>query len=330
MRGGLAKWMTNTLGVVVLSGVFFPVQAESSLDAAAWLEKMATAAQKLNYTGTFVYQSGGSTETSKVTHLVNASGEQEKLEVLDGSPREVIRNNDEVKCFLAAEKIVIVETRRKQKGFPALLPPSFASLEEFYKISRGEVARVAGYESQLIILEPKDNLRYGHMLWAEVRSGLMLKARMVNEKNEPIEQFAFSQLQIEGSINRELIKSKFEVESATWRVQHVHAEENNLSVGEWAFKTPLPGFKKTAGMRRHSASSGTGTSHFVFSDGLASISVFIEPLGERKEKIEPATYSVGAINVYKRVLDGRLITILGEVPPASLKRLGDGIEPKKK
>lgn len=322
--------MRSMLMLLALGGALAaPAYGDQHGDALAWLQKMAAAAQKLNYTGTFTYQSGDSSETSRITHLVDASGEQERLEVLDGSPREVVRSNDEVKCFLPDDKVVIVEKRGQHKAFPALLPASVGSLGEHYHIRKGEVSRVAGLDSQLVTLEPKDSLRYGHHLWADIASGLILKARTVNERNETIEQFVFNQLQINGVIDRATLKPKFDAEGKAWRVHNARASQSLSAGGEWLFKTQLPGFKKSAGMRRQARQEGGAeTTHFVFTDGLASISVFIEPLMD--QKAEKATYSVGAINVYKRVAGKHLLTVLGEVPMATLMRLGDGMELRKK
>ena len=151
--------MRRALALLAFGGVLAaPAYGDQHGDALAWLQKMAAAAQRLNYTGTFTYQSGGNSETSRITHLVDAAGEQEKLEVLDGSPREVVRSNDEVKCFLPDDKLVIVEKRGRYKTFPALLPASVSTLGEFYLIRLGDVSRVAGFDSQLILLEPKDAL----------------------------------------------------------------------------------------------------------------------------------------------------------------------------
>lgn len=322
--------MKRSLVLLAFGGAFAAsAYGDQHGDALAWLQKMAAAAQKLNYTGTFTYQSGGGSETSRITHLVDAGGEQEKLEVLDGSPREVVRSNDEVKCFLPEDKIVIVEKREQYKAFPALLPATVSSLGEHYQIRKGDISRVAGLESQLIVLEPKDTLRYGHQLWADINSGLILKARTVNERNETIEQFAFTQLQINSPIDRETLKTRYATEGTAWRIHNARASQSLSAGGGWLFKTQLPGFKKSAGMKRQaSTGSGTDTTHFVFTDGLASISVFIEPLAD--QKAENTTYSAGAINVYKRVAGKHLLTVLGEVPTTTLMRLGDGMEPKKK
>lgn len=322
--------MKRALALLALGGALVaPAYGDPHGDALAWLQKMAAAAQKLSYAGTFIYQSDGSSETSRITHVVDTEGEHEKLEVLDGSPREVVRNNGEVKCYLPDEKFVIVERRGQIKAFPALLPSSVSSLGEHYLIRKGGVSRVAGYDSQLIALEPKDALRYGRHLWVDTSSGLILKARTLNERNEPIEQIVFTQLQINGPIDREALKPKFGAESETWKVHNVTSSQSPTAGSDWQFKAHLPGFKRSSGMKRQSVSgSGRETTHFVFSDGMASISVFIEPLDDQSQ--EKSTFSVGAINAYKRIAGNYLLTALGDVPISTLKRLADGMEPKKK
>jgi sigma-E factor negative regulatory protein RseB len=323
--------MKRTLALLAL-GVCLAAEAkaETQPDPVSWLGRIVAAAQKLNYTGTFIYQSGNHSETSRITHVVDGNGEREKLEVLDGSPREIIRNNEEVKCYLPQDKVVIIERRSQRKTFPALLPSAVTTLTEHYYIRKGEVSRVAGLDSQLIILEPKDKMRFGHMLWADVASGLLLKARMVDEKNEPIEQFAFTQVRIGGPIDKAAIKPKFAIQAADWRVQNVQTTEANMDDGEWRFRAEIPGFKKSIGMKRRIQNEAPEITHVVFSDGLAAISVFIEPLSGKQTAPQSGLFSVGGINVYKRVTDDHALTVLGEVPAATLKRLGDGIEYHKK
>lgn len=306
-----------------------PALAEPG-DALVWVQRIANSAQKLNFTGTFTYQSGNNSETSRITHIVDTSGEHERIEVLDGSLRELVRSNDEVKCFLPEEKVVIIESRRHYKAFPGLLPTAVSGLGEFYHIRKGDVARVAGFDSQLIVLEPKDQLRYGHLLWAELESGLLLKARTINERNEQIEQFAFTQVQIGGRIDREALTPRSNQKNSEWRIQNARAARPGTAGGEWSFRTPLPGFKVSAGMKRRAARAGEETTHIVLSDGLASISVFIEPASDVSTTIENGTFSVGAINGYKRFVGKHLVTVLGEVPAATLTRLGDGIEARRR
>src|SRR5436190_831909 len=114
-------------------------------EAGAWLTKMAAASRTLNYSGTIVYQHRNHVETSRVAHFVNsAGGEFEKLETLDGPPREVVRSNDQVICYLPARKTVLIEERnRSARHFPALVPESLTGIRESYDIRKDEVDRVA-------------------------------------------------------------------------------------------------------------------------------------------------------------------------------------------
>ncbi len=297
-------------------------------DARYWLDRIVTAAHKLNYSGTFVFHNAVLSETSRITHLVGPGSEQERIEVLDGSPREVLRRNDEVKCYLPQSHTLIVETNSLQRSFPALLPAAMGRLAESYVIRKGALGRVAERESQAILLLPKDGLRYGHELWVDVNSGLLLKAGLVNERGELVETFAFTQLQIGGTIEREALRSKYEAQSKTWQVRDVRASQRHGEDADWLFKVTLPGFSKIADMKRRTGPGTADSSHIVFSDGLAAISVFIESLGGDGANEDLGMLAMGATNVYSRIAGGNMLVIMGEVPQATLKKFGDGIERK--
>ncbi len=303
-------------------------------DGLYWLGRVVGASREQNYTGVFVYRHGGHGETSRITHKVSEGRELERLEVLDGSPREVIRDNDEVKCYLPESRTLIVEKKGRRTAFPMILPTSLAGLSEHYNIRKGPVERIAGRDSQTILLEPRDALRYGHKFWVDVTSGLLLKAGMLNEKNESVETFAFTQLQVGGEIDRDALKSRFDTQSGEWHTVNLQATRASGQNEQWLFKVQLPGFRKIADMRRNlfrkhkdKGTDGIEATHIVFSDGIASISVFIEPQPSRGETGETA---VGTLNIYRRILDDQLILVMGEVPRATLKTFGDGIERRSK
>ena len=189
------------LGVMAGGAAADTLEQEEALEI---LERIASAARQLNYVGTFVYQHADRFETSRIVHYVDSTGEYEKLETLDGPRREVIRNNDEVLCYYPDAKVVRSEKRVARRTFPALLPERLHALTEFYRIRKGDPERIAGYDSQALILEPKDGLRYGHKLWADTDTGLLLKARMLNEGNLVVEQFTFTELRIGSGVGRGL------------------------------------------------------------------------------------------------------------------------------
>jgi len=303
--------------------------ADVPTDPLNWLGRISSAAHKLNYTGTFIYQSGKSVETSRIAHLVENGAEYEKLEALDGSPREVVRNNDEVQCFLPDQKLVIVDQSSARRSFPARLPASPSALAENYRIRKGEVVRIAGLESQQIILEPKDDFRFGHQLWADMASGLLLRARLIGEKGESVEQFAFNEVQIGAPVDKEKLKPRFS-HAADWRVVQARGSEVRVEDTGWVFRNSIPGFRQVVSVLRPARGKERGEAyHVLFSDGLAAVSVFIEPV-PAKAHAQSGMSTSGAVNIFRRHVADHLITVLGEVPPRTLVRIADGVEMRKR
>lgn len=295
-------------------------------DGLALLQRIAQGSRQLTYSGTFVYRSGSKVDTSRIAHSLKDGLEVERIEALEGSPREVLRAGSEVKCFFPEEKLVIIENRSSGRGFPALLPAGLGGLPEHYAIRGGGLGRVAGVKSRAVLLEPRDDLRYGHEFWMDDASGLLLKATLVGKRGETLESFAFTQVKIGGQLEHEALKPRFDSERV--RVQQVRATEMRTDDMGWSFRTMLPGFRKVAAMKRQSAPENPESMHVVFSDGLASISVFIEPGGTGA--IAESVSSVGPVNVYRRQLGDHRVVVMGEVPALAVRRLGDGIERKRK
>lgn len=291
----------------------------------ALLMKIANASRHLNYSGTFVYQHGNMSETSDIVHYVNtAGGEFEKMEVLDGPAREVIRNNDQLTCYLPKSKTVIIE-QRDARQLPVLLPERMPDILENYVVKKTGTDRVAGYDCDEILLEPKDNMRYGRSFCAEVRSGLPLRSRTINEKNEAVESFAFTRLSIGGKFNRDKVKSKYAAISRNWHIDRsaLNMSEKTEDTG-WVLNSRPHGFKKLTEVKRSIAGRPGAVSHIVFSDGLAAISVFIEPLA--KEQPAQTLAHQGAINIYTRKYAGHRVTVLGEAPAATVMQIANSLE----
>jgi sigma-E factor negative regulatory protein RseB len=306
-------------------------------EAQSWLKKIQSAAQKLNYSGTFVYQQGNQMRTSRITHLLDGKNEIEKLEILDGKPREYIRNNEEIICYVPETKTLLVEKRITHDVFPAILAANPSDLTEFYDVRKDETGRVAGHECQAIMLEPKDNLRYGYKLWAEKSTGLLLRAQTLNEKNEVVEQISFTQIAI-GNIDRNRVKPSFPNISG-WRIEN--AVMSQVSLSGWTVKSIPPGFKKIREVKRmvsdaaapNAAASAVAhvsqreVSQMVFSDGLAAISVFIEPGTQSRTE---GSMQQGAMNIVGKRQGDFWLTIVGEVPSAAIRQVANSIEFKSK
>lgn len=294
-------------------------------DGVAWLQKMAKASRQLNYSGTFVYRHASRSETSRIVHFVNsAGGEFEKLETLDGPAREVIRTNDQVVCYLPESKTVLIEKRGKRR-FPALLPDRMTGVSENYNVRVSGMDRVAGHDCQVIVLEPRDKLRYGRQFCADAASGLPLRARTFNEKKEPLESFAFTELTIGGSFNRDRVRSSYAAKSRDWRVDHSGFPTGEVAADTgWVLTQQPTGFRKLTELKRSIAGRNFMVSHIVYSDGLAAVSVFIEPLP--KARIARSLSHQGAVNIYTRPVADHMVTVLGEAPASTVMQIANSLQ----
>ena len=304
-------------GLVALGPAVVYAQSAETL---GWLRKIHNATEKLSYTGTFIYhQNGGRSETSKITRYVDASGDIEKLEVIDGMPREIVRSKDTVRCYLPGSRLVKVD-RRTERDFPGLLPERITALARHYDLSLGETRRIANYDCQAVVLTPRDNLRYGYHLYADVNTGMLLSAVTVDASGAQIEQFTFTELRI-GGVTLDMVRSRHEA-ARGWREEDAAAAPARLA--GWGLSAELPGFQKIIELKRRLGESRSA-GQLVYSDGLAAVSVFIEPLGERGD-LRTGLSSMGAIHIYTRKVANHMVTVVGEAPATSVQRIADAVE----
>jgi sigma-E factor negative regulatory protein RseB len=302
--------------------------AQTDPSALQWLQRIYAATERLNYSGTFVYQQGQQVETSRIAHAVEASVARERMETLDGVPREIIRTGDEVVCYLPASLTVRIDKQPGRRPFPAILSEQLKDVSENYTIRKGEIERVAGYSCQVLALEPKDRMRYGHRLWADLNTGMLLKAKTFDEKNELLEQFAFTQLKIGGPIGRDQLKARYLRQSRDWRVEDSGATRANLAEAGWTIGARPAGFRTVAELIRNMGGTA-GVGHIVLSDGLAAISVFIELASSKQPAPQPGLVRQGAVNVYMRAMGSHWVTVVGEAPAESVKYIADAVEYRK-
>jgi sigma-E factor negative regulatory protein RseB len=317
---------------VALSFTAISVWAENHTpqQALGLLKKIADSSKLVNYSGTFIYQHGNKVETSRIVHFVNQfGGIFERLETLDGPAREVIRANDHVTCYLPDSKTVLIE-RRSTRHMPVMLPEKLSDLSSHYDVAIQKSDRISGFECTWVSATPKDKLRYGRRFCAEAETGLPLRAQIVNERNQTVESFGFSQLSIGGTFNRDLVDSRYanRAKSQRWRVDQsaLNVQDQAADTG-WVMKNAPAGFHKTLEVKRTILGRSDTVAHLVYSDGLAAISVFIEPM-TKGAVLKPLTYQ-GAVQIYNRQTGDYKITALGEAPAATVMRIANSLELKK-
>lgn len=318
----VARLLLSALLYALLSQ---PILAQTPDDPFEWLSRMAGAAGRTEYSGTFVFQGGMRTETSRIVHLLENGHELERLEVLDGSPREIVRRDDEIRCYLPDLRRILVDRRAPGRAFPALLSGDVRALAAHYAIRVAGTDRIAGRTARLVHLDARDAWRYSQRLWADVDTGLILKAQMLDERARPVEQFTFTQLVTGSAVDRREVLPRHEESAAGWPVDNLAEGSGQPGVVPWeARRGIVPGFDKTQEMRRRLQGRDDAVVHMVFSDGLVAVSAFIAPLGASQAP-KPGSEARGAINIHTRMLSGHVLTVLGEVPAATVRRIAEGI-----
>ena len=311
------KWWVGCCGLLLLLGKSYAAVGQPNLD---WLKTLAFAGHQTEYSGTFIYQYGNRVETSRITHLVEADSEYERLESLEGPRREIVRHHGQVWCYLN-HKMVQIDSQQGRAGFPSLLSDELSALNGNYEMKDLGMGSVAGYNAQVLLFQPKDSLRYAHKLWIHTDTGLLLKATVLDEKNQVVEQYAFTQLKIGGDLDRSSIMSVGKEGLSQIKVGANSAVAFNSG---WVADALPVGFKKLTEVQRPMRGKHAPVTQLVFSDGLSAISIFIEPADSDEDDMEGLS-NRGAVNIYHKVVDKHMYTVVGEVPPRTVMQVLDSI-----
>lgn len=319
-------WLSVLSGLLCTLYANAGVAGETSDDAQLSLERMARAAQTLNYDGTFVYRNGATMQSMRIIHRSASEGERERLVALSGAAREVIRDRERVTCILPdRQSVVVAKSRSRQFPHSKLFEIGTGFVRHYsLSIQRGE--RIAGRHTKLVSIAPHDRFRYGYRLWMDRDTNLLLKSELIDEHGAIVEQLVYTNIELPDRISDELLEPEISGAGYTWyRDEDV---EPATAIGKGApswYPGWLPnGFDLRDHARDPILSSRDPVEHLVFSDGLASVSVFIERLDTTSEPLDGLD-SVGAVNAYGSMVDDLQITVVGEVPAATVERVAASI-----
>lgn len=295
-------------------------------EASDWLARINEAAINLNYQGVFVYAYASNLEAMRVVHQVDAGAIRERIYSLNGSPREIIRDAGQVWCYVPEQKIGVHEFREvSTQSFPNILPQRLDALDQSYALTLGRVHRVAERMAQQIRIEPLDEFRYGYELWADHETGLLLKAMLVTKDKEPVEQYMFTQVTIGAAIPSSALEPITPKEDLKWFGPGNRAKEasyRTLVDPGWRVEKIPPGFKIARQIKRLSPIQKQMVEHYVYTDGLAAVSVFVEMTGDTTERKINGVSRIGAVHAFGHSHDGYHITVIGEVPSATVDLMG--------
>lgn len=328
-----AAWLLCAAAMFSMSPRAAFAQADAAVrqQAALWLGKIQDAARHENYEGVFVFQHGNSVQSSRIAHYaVRGKGEFESVESLDGQPRKLLRHDDELYTFVPQRRLCVVEKRLNKDSFPALISESGAQVLSVYDPKMLGTDRVAGLDAQVIELDPKDGYRFAYKLWADAKTGLLLRVQTLDASGQVLAQVAFTQVRVGVPAEKASIAAGMR-NTDGWTLVRPPVSTVDMQSQGWHIAPEVPGFRQIRALRRLMAARDPNAppipvDQAVFSDGLSTISVFVEP-SEGNSRKEGAG-STGATHVLVTRYRDYWITVLGEVPQVTLQRFVSAIEYK--
>ena len=323
--------MTRSLASSVLAMVIVAAQnvAWAESDARQWLERMSMASQSLNYSGTFVYQRQGSLEAMQIVHARDESGERERLLSLTGPKREVLRDNQVVTCILEDRQAVVVNKSRPRAPFPVSFPTELMDLERHYRFKVLDEDRVAGLTCRVVAVEPRDEYRYGRRLCVHDESHLLLRSELTAANGDAIEQVMFTAVEFPLAIAGQKLLPELDGADFTWHREPEEQPEtgDDAADSRWKVAQVPDGFMLTDHGWHQLSADGAGVEHWVYSDGLASVSVYIEKSLKDNEAYSGVSHR-GALNAYGTMVGGYYVTVVGEVPRQTVELIGKSVHLK--
>lgn len=313
------------LAMSVLGAFAAPAHAGPE-EAQAWLARMTQALATREYDGLFTHSNRRQSESMRIVHRMEGERSVERLVSLDGSGREIVRTPREVHAYLPDRRVVLVEPRTDEGSLLKALPAPGAQLEAQYMLEVRGGYRLLGRDVRVIEIRPRDAYRYGYRLWLDEKTAMPLRSEVLDQTGMPVERIQFTRLDMHTNMPARETEPSVDASGFRWvRSARPVGERNVAAVGWRPLRVP-PGFRLVGTRVQSLPGHPMPVQHLVFSDGFASVSVFIEP-GTRNAPAPPEASRLGAASTFTTTLRGYVITAVGEVPPTTVRDIATSLAP---
>jgi len=315
------KSIVERLAAAALVLVFMPAAADVA--PGDWLTRMSDAVKTTNYEGTVIRIRNDEVESLRVTHMVVDGVVRERVIVQDGDGLEIIRNGNEVQCILPDKQQVRVEEWNDQSTLFSALPSSDIRFGSEYDVSIVRTERVAGRQAVLLAIRPHDGYRFGHRLWLDTETGFPLQARLIADGGNAIEQVWFADIRISDEIDAHALAPTIDVQNFRWFTPPGRKINRGVESG-WQSSDLPPGFRAVSTHEEEIPGGEVQLVHILYSDGLANVSVFVEP---SRETPPPRQSRVGVSNSFSTQIGDYQVTAVGEVPAQTVEQIASSMRP---
>ena len=302
-----------------------PAWAQDS--AKQLLERMIKATRTLNYEGTFAYIQGQDVDVMALIHSDQNGHERQRMYSLSGARREVLVQNDQVTCLLPDRRLAIKIARYTRSPFPISFPSDLDTLQPNYRFRIEGTDRVVNRPTRIVGVVPRDHYRYGYKLWLDTGTGLVLRSALVDRHDHYLEQLIFTRFQLKSHIDPKALDPSISDMPSVKMVTEPGDQSNSDEEPDWSVGKVPPGFKRVLYQPPGADASSASNEQVVFSDGLATVSVFVEQF-KGKPLLRGAS-RIDTMNAYGDVVDKRFqVLAVGEVPPETVRMIARSIHIK--
>jgi sigma-E factor negative regulatory protein RseB len=326
-RCGTVLWVC-ACGILAAFSLFGgeAMAVDSGNDTRMWLKKIASSEQTVSYEGVFIYRRDDQLITMHLIHVASEEGARDRLTSLSGGRWGMIRGKEGVVSLTPVNKPVNLDNGglgSLGRNFPGQLSVSMQDLEKNYKLTMGDNDRIAGRNARMIIVKPNDAYRYGYRMWVDEKTGLLLQSDLVDEHGDAIEQVMFATINIVDKATPEMIQAVTMNDEMRRVLKSKMPETASAADMQWQVMRLPRGFSLVKRFQ-HSHGKWGPVEQLVLSDGIATVSVFAEQLGENVHPFNGVTH-MGAVNAYGAVVDKQQLTVVGEVPLATVRLIGGSL-----
>jgi len=313
----MMKWLLVT---AFISGVFSaPAMSATVQD---WIQKMSNSSHRGNYQGTFVFWRDQKLESMSIAHGSKDGRIWVGLQSLNGEPRQLIHENGEVISIFPGKQLVSINEMTSNLPFHPDLPKDIKQLNKHYELSLQGQDRVANRDTQIIQVKPKDGFRYGFKYWLDKDTGLMLRCDVINQRKKVLEHMMFTEFEYMQSPPAMAFKQT--AIPKTFKVIRQNESDSKKADNSWSVNQLPKGFMLTKNIIKPMRKKQNSVQQLVFSDGLASVSVFIDQNVTAPHRLDGHT-KMGSINAFGVMMDKHQITAIGEVPMETVKLIAESI-----
>lgn len=304
--------------------------SDEQINPSELIEAMSHALKTLNYEGVFVHVQGTHITSMHILHSSDQHGELERLKSLDGEAREVVRDHSLVTCIWPASQSVVVSKSKPRD----LIPQVDADLasNQRYEFTFGKPDRVAGMATYVVNVSPRDQYRYGYRFWIDQDTKMLLRSMLLDGPNKPVEQVMFTQIDYPVSIDVTRFNVSPTEDQVSWLVPQTAKATSGLpkvleeQTDRVGFDTLPDGYMEVSETYSPMPINDGPISHVMVSDGMASVSVYVEyvPVSEQTQHT-PGLSTMGAMNAFGLSMPNAFITAVGEVPAETVRAIATAV-----